>query len=72
MLELKLRDKIKLTKIKNIFKENVDILKVAKLKKWNGGGGGHVARLDSKKWAKIFIFWQNIEKRKRRGKQKTR
>ena len=69
MLKSKLRNKIELTKIKNIFRKNFDILKVAKLKKWNWGG--HVARLDNKKWANKVTFWQNLEKRKR-GKQKTK
>ena len=69
MLNVKKIDKIKLKLIKKKLPYNMNFLHAAMRKKWDWGG--HVARMESSRWAKIATDWYLDTKRKK-GKQKTR
>lgn len=69
MLKIKKQDKIKIQTIKNRMKENLDLVQVAKRRKWEWAG--HVARLKDDRWTYKIAHWHNIGRR-RRGRQRTR
>ena len=68
-MNLKVKDKVRLTKIRSILQTNIDFLHAIRRLKWDWAR--HVARMGENRWAKILAEWIVIKKRKN-GKQKKR
>lgn len=66
---VKIRDKIKITKLKNKMKGLVDVVHDARRKKWEWGG--HIARVGDERWGYRLLNWRAVGKRKK-GRQKLR
>jgi len=69
ILNLKLRDKIRIGKIRGTLRENINFLHAIRRLKWDWAG--HVARMGKNRWAKILTEWVIIGGRSK-GKQKKR
>lgn len=69
MLNIKKRDKIRLSFIKKKLPHNVNFLHAVLRKKWDWGG--HVARMDGTRRAKIVTDWI-VDSKRKPGKQKVR
>ena len=65
MVGIKLKDRVKLTKIKNILRHNTNIKYVIKRLKWKWAG--HLVRYEGERWAKkshLLVFGQQQEEKR--------
>ena len=69
ILNIKIKDKVRVSKIRNILQSNIDFLHAIRRLKWDWAG--HVARMGGNRWAKLLTDWIVLKKRKK-GKQKKR
>ena len=69
MLNIQLKDKIRISKIKKQMFGNTNLLHYVRRLKWDWAG--HVCRLKDQRWTQIITFWQPLRGR-RPGKQKGR
>ena len=69
MLNLSLRDRVSILKIKKKFRKNINIVHQVRRLKWDWAG--HVSRMTDGRWTHKISFWQPTGKR-RPGRQKAR
>ena len=69
MLGIKKRDKIKISKIKEKFRNNLNIVQVARRSKWKWAG--HIARLGDDRWTYKIQNWF-LKEGRRKGGQRAR
>ncbi|VDO08661.1 unnamed protein product [Brugia timori] len=70
MLNVRIKDKIRIEKIKRKLKFNEDAIRYVRRQKW--GWAGHITRLNDDRWTYLTTFWQPRNGKRRRGKQKKR
>ncbi len=71
ILNIKRRDRVRLTSIKQKLKSNIDVARSVRRTKrrW---AGHHISRLRDNRWTYIATFWHPWGKKRKRGKQCTR
>jgi len=70
MLNLKIKDKVKLSHIKNQLCENINAVNHVRKLKWKWAG--HVARLKDDRWTHKPTFWYLTHMKRKQGRQATR
>ena len=70
MLNLKIKDKVKLSHIKNQLCENINAVNHVRKLKWKWAG--HVARLKDDRWTHKTTFWYLTHMKRKQGRQATR
>ena len=68
ILNLKLKDKVPITKIKRKLKGTINVVHNYRRTKWDWAG--HIARITDNRWAHKITYWRPENKRKRGGQKR--